>query len=147
MAMNKFQILLFLTLITSSLMAYSQDKNMLEPYQGKNRILLVFSPTESTLEKQLAIFTKNQEGMQDRDLLVFKITKESIHHPNGSQDGKEAADLLRSKYQLTDNQFSVILIGKDGTEKLRQSEVLDAEKLFAVIDAMPMRKQEMRNTD
>ena len=129
-------------------MAYSQNKNILEPYKWKNRILLVFSPHDSSdIDKQLAVFSNYQEGMQERDLLVFKIADESIHHPDGSRDGLEAADNLRNKYQVTENQFSVILIGKDGTEKLRQNEVLDAEKLFAVIDAMPMRKQEKKNTD
>ena len=128
-------------------MAYSQDKNILEPYQWKNRILLVFSPAESTMEKQLTVFSKHPQGMQDRELQVFKIANESVHHPAGSRDGKEAADMLRNRYQVAENQFSVILIGKDGTEKLRQKEILDADKLFAVIDAMPMRKQEMKNTD
>ena len=36
--------------------------------------------------------------------------------------------------------FEVILIGLDGYIKLQQNEVISAKNLFAIIDAMPMRK-------
>jgi hypothetical protein len=40
--------------------------------------------------------------------------------------------------------FSVVLIGKDGGEKLRQGTPLAPAELFALVDAMPMRQAEMR---
>jgi hypothetical protein len=40
--------------------------------------------------------------------------------------------------------FSVVLIGKDGGEKLRRSTPLAPEELFAIVDAMPMRQAEVR---
>ena len=40
--------------------------------------------------------------------------------------------------------FRVVLIGKDGGVKLRQEEPISVADLFALIDSMPMRKQEMR---
>lgn len=40
--------------------------------------------------------------------------------------------------------FSVVLIGKDGGEKLRQTSPLAPADLFALVDAMPMRQAEMR---
>lgn len=40
--------------------------------------------------------------------------------------------------------FAVSLIGKDGGEKLRRSTPLAPEELFALVDAMPMRREEMR---
>lgn len=43
------------------------------------------------------------------------------------------------------NEFEVILIGLDGSIKLRQMEVLSKEDLIAIIDAMPMRKSEIKN--
>lgn len=39
--------------------------------------------------------------------------------------------------------FAVVLIGKDGGEKLRRSAPLATDELFAVVDAMPMRRAEM----
>ncbi len=40
--------------------------------------------------------------------------------------------------------FSVALIGKDGGEKLRRTAPLAPAELFAIVDAMPMRRAEMR---
>ena len=37
----------------------------------------------------------------------------------------------------------VLLIGKDGQEKLRQGSLLTARELFSLIDSMPMRRSEM----
>ncbi len=41
--------------------------------------------------------------------------------------------------------FSVVLIGKDGGEKLRRQAPLAPAELFAIVDAMPMRREEMRS--
>ena len=47
------------------------------------------------------------------------------------------------RYAIGDNAFSVLLIGKDGGEKLRVNEVPDLQTIYAVIDGMPMRSREM----
>jgi Domain of unknown function (DUF4174) len=41
--------------------------------------------------------------------------------------------------------FKVRLIGKDGGEKLAAASPVSTAELFALIDAMPMRKAEMKN--
>ena len=41
--------------------------------------------------------------------------------------------------------FKLVLVGKDGGVKLEQDAVLAPEELFAVIDRMPMRRNEMRD--
>ncbi len=42
-----------------------------------------------------------------------------------------------------DKTFTVLLIGKDGTEKLRADTVPNLQTVYAVIDGMPMRGREM----
>ncbi|MEN0050651.1 MAG: DUF4174 domain-containing protein, partial [Bacteroidota bacterium] len=43
------------------------------------------------------------------------------------------------------NSFTVILIGKDGGEKLRRKgKLLTRKALYQTIDVMPMRRAEMR---
>lgn len=129
-------------------MAISQKITIPGPYYWQNRILLVFSQAESNKSaEQSAVFNQHRQGMQDRDLVVFGIHNEQVENPEGETFGKEAASRLRTKYRISEEEFAVILIGKDGTEKLRQHEVLKADKLFATIDAMPMRRQEMRRSD
>jgi hypothetical protein len=129
-------------------MAASQNIAIPGPYHWQNRILLVFSQAESDkFAEQSAVFDQYWQGMQERDLVVFGIHNELVENPEGETFGAEAASRLRTKYRISEEEFAVILIGKDGTEKLRQHEVLEADKLFATIDAMPMRRQEMRRND
>jgi hypothetical protein len=51
---------------------------------------------------------------------------------------------LRKRLSVPSGRFTVILIGKDGGEKIRQGSSVDLKEIFAIIDAMPMRQQEMR---
>lgn len=41
-------------------------------------------------------------------------------------------------------EFSIVLIGKDGGEKLRRNSLLTTRELFSMVDVMPMRRAEMR---
>ena len=41
------------------------------------------------------------------------------------------------------DQFAAILIGKDGGEKYRRYDVPELDGIFALIDGMPMRQDEM----
>ena len=43
--------------------------------------------------------------------------------------------------------FLLVLIGKDGGGKLATEEVTPNEALFALVDAMPMRRREMRQQE
>lgn len=143
--MEKKWIALIITLFASTMMAYAQDLTIPGPYKWEKRILLVFSPEDQPdLRKQLDLLERHRAEIEDRDLLIFTIDQASVTHPDGKVYGEEAAAKLREQYNVEANSFTVILIGKDGTEKLRQSEILDTEKLFARIDGMPMRKQEIR---
>jgi Domain of unknown function (DUF4174) len=47
---------------------------------------------------------------------------------------------LRQEADKPDNTFQAVVIGKDGGVKLRSSDVVTDDKLFGLIDSMPMRK-------
>jgi hypothetical protein len=51
---------------------------------------------------------------------------------------------LRSRFGATRAAFRVVLVGKDGGTKLAQSSPILPDALFGAIDAMPMRRDEMR---
>jgi Domain of unknown function (DUF4174) len=57
--------------------------------------------------------------------------------------GAVAAVDLRDAYDVLPHDFRVVLIGRGGGVKLRQAEPILAADLFALIDSMPRRKQEM----
>ena len=50
----------------------------------------------------------------------------------------------RSAGVSTPREFTVILVGLDGGEKLRRDGLIAVETLNARIDAMPMRRRELR---
>ena len=103
-------------------------------YPGKREILLFYKETGTVLHnEQLAILNQNKAGLKERDILVqtYKITEQT----------KEA-----TKRNVPPSASLVfLLIGRDGGEKLRSDSVVSIENLFSVIDAMPMRKQEMKS--
>jgi hypothetical protein len=123
------------------------DVYPLEPHSWKSRPVVIFAPgrDDETYREQMAHLKNNMEGVRERDIVVFHIfSRTKGFGPDGpiSDDGLRR---LWDRFQPADP-FTVILVGKDTTEKLRQSEVLTAESLFKTIDAMPMRQREMSNS-
>ena len=57
---------------------------------------------------------------------------------------RDDAHTMRDRFEVGQNEFQVILIGKDGTEKIRSDEAISSDYLFEAIDAMPMRRLEMK---
>ena len=96
------------------------------------RKLLIFGADaqEQLVQEQLSILNKETIGLQDRAINIVVVKK---------------YDLLHKKLSVNEGIFTVVLIGKDGTEKFRTASLLLPQKLFAVIDAMPMRQSEMKN--
>ena len=124
---------------------YSQDMMIPDSYLWKNRIILIFSDSSQKVSrKQLKTFASEHQEMLERELIVFNVGEGKVYQSQEVVATTGEADYLHNRYQVPKNQFRVILIGKDGGEKLRQDTLLSTDKLFAIIDAMPMRRQEIR---
>ena len=96
------------------------------------RMVLIFGNNTTLVQRQLALLQKDSSGLAERDLIVKQV---------------KPGDYLYESYQIKpDEPFTVILIGKDGGEKYRSNSILTANRLFAMVDAMPMRQSEMRQT-
>jgi len=137
-------ILIFTQLLLMT--ANAQPPEIPGKHHWKHRILLVFSeaPANAQLQQQSSIIAANQEGMKDRHMVVYRIYQASVKGPDNTEYGAEGAKKLRNQYGIQPGAFAVVLIGKDGGEKHRQTQAITADALFAIIDAMPMRKSEMR---
>ncbi len=57
---------------------------------------------------------------------------------------REEADAVRARFGVAAQDFLVVLIGKDGGEKRRFTKPPAPDEIFSTIDAMPMRRSEMR---
>ena len=106
--------------------------------QGWQRVLLVLAATteQANFKNQMALLATAKPGLAARDFQVLELTYAQL----------PAADrqlLIRRLGRLP--VFAVVLIGKDGGIKLRRSRPVAPAELFALVDQMPMRRQEMRD--
>ena len=119
----------------------------LNAWQWSVRILLVFAPpgNAAKLERQRALLA-DQNASAERDLLRIEVRGDAVDAQPWSAGLPEAA-ALRRFYRVEPGDFEVLLIGKDGGVKLRQSEPVEACKLYRLIDGMPMRRREIRDAE
>ena len=136
--------LLILGLILSAHLVNRQS-DMLEQYQWKNRLILLFGPaSESLVEEQITELEKDPAGIKDRDLLIFHVDGDEVSFIGKSSNSALSAHRLRNRYDIGEDEFRYILIGKDGGVKLNKKEFVPNKDLYSIIDAMPMRQREMR---
>ena len=117
----------------------------LDRFQWDRRLLLVFSPirTDPRLAAQRMRMREVPDGFVERDLTVVEVVQHSVL-VDGRPDSSLRAAELRALYDISKVDFATVLIGKDGGEKMRRNGLMPLDTLFETIDAMPMRRQEMR---
>ena len=118
----------------------------LSVFQWKNRLLILFAPNYShplfdALRQSLAA---RRSEAAERDLVIFEIFESAASSMNNEVIDPATARRLREKFDVPAHGFTVILIGKDGGIKLQRQERTHLDDIFALIDSMPMRQEEMR---
>lgn len=94
--------------------------------RGKHRVAVIFGEPDSTrvVRQRKAL---DDPGAKERDLVVLVGTPE-----------------LRRHFGLKGQGFAFVLIGKDGHPALVRKTPISRRDLYALIDAMPMRRAEMK---
>lgn len=102
-------------------------------YRWNARVLVAVAPdaADPALVRQRRLFAAMGQGARERDLVLVEAAG-----PSG--------EALRQALGCEPGVFTAVLIGKDGGAKLRSPDPLGADRLFPVIDAMPMRQDEAR---
>jgi hypothetical protein len=145
--MQRFALLLLLTALFAnplpgkvSAQTPAVPDKILAPYRDKNRVLLVFAPTaqDPAYVEQLKLWKNEKAQFEDRQLVVVPLLADA-------KPAESAPPItLARKYGVEPKNFAVILIGKDGHDAFRASKPVKAEALYGVIDAMPMRRLELK---
>lgn len=141
-------MILMASSVVSSRDAQAQTLD-LSVFQWKNRLLFLFASNRShpmfdALHQSLAA---RQSEVAERDLVIFEILESAASSMNDEAIDSETAHRLREKFGIHRAEFTVILIGKDGGIKLIQKKQTQLDDIFALIDSMPMRREEMRQRD
>jgi hypothetical protein len=117
-------------------------------HRDRHRILVSFAPrpdTAASMEQTSAILARRAD-LEERDLLVYQLYSEAdatALHRTSQSISVESARAIYSLYSVKPDDQVAILIGKDGGAKARYALPVDLKKVFDVVDAMPMRQQEM----
>lgn len=112
----------------------------------QSRPLILFAPSaeDPTVTAFRAGLSAAGPGLHERDMVLVEVLgADRASLDGGSLPEGTAAD-LRRRYQVPVETAMLILVGKDGGEKLRESERWDLDAVFALVDRMPMRRQEQR---
>ena len=119
----------------------------LSDYQWQHRIVLIFAPSEQSpaYKQQMQQWEAHQHGIQERALKLVEVLGSGESRADGRPITSSSAERLREQFGFTIEDFAVILVGKDGTEKQRERVPVALAVLFRRIDAMPMRQQEIRS--
>ncbi|MEO1330680.1 MAG: DUF4174 domain-containing protein [Pseudomonadota bacterium] len=116
----------------------------LSEYVWSHRPLLLFADAADApaLLRQREILAPHRDGLRDRAVPVIIVSGDRVEIDGAPSE--ISADRLRQRYDAPMGGFSAVLIGKDSGVKLTRTEPVSADALFALIDAMPMRRRELR---
>ncbi|MGH3145833.1 MAG: DUF4174 domain-containing protein [Rubrobacter sp.] len=116
----------------------------LSRFRGRNRLFLIFASSDENFGRQRALIQGHQAGFEDRDLLTLHLFEDRPGTAAGETVTPEETVAAREDFGVEPGRFEVVLVGLDGTAKFRSREPVRAPDLFSRIDAMPMRRREMR---
>lgn len=141
---------MMLALIVASSILASQNASAMdlniEDFQWKKRLLLIFSPHRTDpLFNSLANEISSRPGdVEDRDLVIFEILESEDSKTSSGKFERRKSASIRERFEIPNNTFTVILLGKDGGIKLKRDDHVRLEEIFRLIDSMPMRQDEIR---
>ena len=118
----------------------------LDDFQWHNRLLFLVAPDFSApaVAQARAKLERRFEDVVDRDLLVIQLFLNGRSLVGDRPISISEAAQLRLELGIDPDEQLLLLIGKDGSVKRRAPLLIDMQEIFTQIDAMPMRRNEIR---
>ena len=143
--MNKYFLLITLSFIFFINCQENQEMFNLKNFELENRVLII-GGHGSKFKSQLDQINFEDKEFIDRNLVIILLEEDNSKI---SYDGLKTIKTIdydstlsiRNKYDFKN--FKLLLIGKDGGEKYNSNEPVNINVIYELIDAMPMRKQEI----
>ena len=123
----------------------SADAACLAAHTSRSRLLLIFAPSarHSDYKKQMLAIKGETTGIADRDLVIVELLEKGRSLVGDVPIDPVSAALMRGNFCIDSGDFVVVLIGKDGTERMWSEWPVPAHELFSLIDTMPLRQREL----
>jgi hypothetical protein len=120
--------------MTAVAMTSPASADPLSGYRWKSRLLVIAAanPQSESAAIQRQTYQRAINGMTDRDVVLVEATGNSSR-----------AKAIRTQLAVSDTDFKVLLVGKDGNTAASSEKPFAADEVFGRIDAMPMRRDEV----
>lgn len=113
------------------------------------RPVLVFAPSakDVSFKAQQALLEQYADDMMDRNLLYVPVLAQGKQFPSPLDApyvvlSSSELNAIRARFRVAPEEFTVVLVGRDGGEKFRGTKPISVLKLDALVDAMPMGQEE-----
>ncbi len=118
----------------------------LSNYRWQNRVLLVYAPSADfpAYRRYVQEIEGQRQSIQERDLLILRILEQGQSFRGEMLLSPEAAASLVQRFGVRKGEPRAVIIGKDGGVKLNRAAFVPMAEIFALIDSMPMRRQEFK---
>ena len=126
-------------------MSFESYNQNLQKHVWENRILVIESENaQNTLyQRQIKALKNDAKGLKERRLVIYSYFNDG--YARGFSQVINPYQTIKKRKDKND--FFINLIGLDGGKKLQQKNILTKEKLFAIIDGMPMRRRELKKNE
>lgn len=137
-----------LTLAAVEAYAGTQTLFTLDQYRWEKRVLLINAPGEddASLLQQMNAIDASSSAFDARDMVLVTLLDSEGSVAGQRPLSRAEVERARESVNVEPGAFAVVLLGKDGGVKLREQTAMPMRDIYALIDAMPMRKREMRRS-
>ena len=133
-------VTVLLTLALAPAFAYDLSQHL---WRDRLLVLVADDPQDPDLVGQLRSLNQERAAVEDRDLRIFRLFAYDGWIDQNALSKEEVAQLRRT-FGVPISQRQLILVGLDGDIKRRAKLSTELSEVFAQIDAMPMRRNELR---
>lgn len=115
----------------------------LDQFLWKNRVIIIYENSSDLSKKgntQLRTLLQETAALEERKLRILRYHPHTIMsiYPTAK---KEIIEDIGISFQ---GEYEFILIGLDGSIKARSKFINSTERIFSIIDSMPMRQRELQ---
>ena len=136
-------LFLLLALVTP----IASGQQTLSTLVGRNRVLLIFTPTalDARYGRQLDAFNHHEAELLSRDLVLITLVQQPgpgnlspvLRNMQPPLIQADEQITFRRRFHISPSDFVVILLGKNGAERLRSTSPITVTHLNHTIDVNP----------
>lgn len=139
----KYVILIISFLLSTVVYTGQEELRNINQLRWENRIILIYSAGKDNDIENKGLFIKYKDQINERDLIWFIIKESEVMTNYSNKLSNEFLSNIKNRFPIEGDK--VLLIGKDGDIKAKGAE-LNLNFIFRVVDSMPMRQQEIKNS-